>query len=184
MPLLFLLIICLCTAVIGAGCTSREEGSATPEEATTNPVVVTTIQDEVVRAQSGDNVSVYYTGTYVNGTVFDYTTEGDPLTFTIGSGEILEGFENAVIGLAVGENTTVTIPAADAYGEWSEDNVLTVPLEIFGTNATITEGMSGYLNGVGYITILNVTNDTAVIDANHPLAGYDLVFEIELVSIN
>lgn len=162
-PVILLLTACLCMTLLFAGCTDQEP---------------------VARVGERDTVGVYYTGMFVNQTPFDTNINGDIFSFTIESGEVIPGFEEAVIGLAVGESITVTIPAAEAYGEWSEEYVLEVPRDSFPKNETLSPGMVFYMNDIYKVTVINITGETVFIDANHQLAGEDLVFEIELVSID
>ena len=134
----------------------------------------------------GDNVSVYYTGTFTNGTVFDSNVGRAPLNFTVGAGQLITGFDNAVLGMTVGETKNVTIPMNEAYGPVNPAMIVSVALSVFG-NSTITPGMTvtRTVNGQyfpGIVRSVNATN--ATIDFNSPLAGKDLVFKIELASIH
>ncbi|MCW6160251.1 MAG: peptidylprolyl isomerase [Candidatus Micrarchaeales archaeon] len=130
----------------------------------------------------GDNISVYYTGTYTNGTVFDSNAGKTPLNFTVGSGQLIKGFDDAVIGMKLNETKTVTIPANEAYGEVNQSLIVTVPKRDFG-NQTVTVGMmiSTSRGAQGRVTAVNATNVT--VDFNSPLAGQTLVFKITVVSI-
>ncbi len=136
--------------------------------------------------KNGDNVSVFYTGKFTNGTVFDTNVGGQPLNFTVGANEVIPGFDNAVIGMRVGESKNVTIPPSEAYGEPSANLIVEVPLSSFG-NSTVTEGMGVTQtapNGQqfqGIVTSVNST--TATVDFNPPLAGKTLVFDIKVSSI-
>ncbi len=135
----------------------------------------------------GDKVKVHYIGQLNDGDVFDSSDGKDPLEFTIGAGQIIPGFEQAVIGLEIGISTTVTIPAAEAYGERNEDMVLPVKKEQFpddfvaevGQTIRIPQSNDEYAD----VVIKEITDDQIVLDANHKLAGEDLTFDIELVSI-
>ncbi len=134
---------------------------------------------------AGDNVSVYYTGTLANGTVFGSNVGGTPLNFTAGSSQVIQGFDNAVIGMKVGQNKTVTIPPSEAYGAVNQSLIINVPISDFG-NQTVQTGMtvaSNY-NGTsarGFIKAVNST--TVIVDYNSPLAGQTLTFKIEVVGI-
>ncbi|MCL4373982.1 MAG: peptidylprolyl isomerase [Candidatus Marsarchaeota archaeon] len=130
----------------------------------------------------GDNVSVYYTGKFVNGTVFSTNVGGAPFNFTVGAGETITGFNNAVMGMKVGENKTVTLPPSEAYGAVNQSLIVAVPITDFG-NQTLKQGMaiktsSGLTGG-----IIGINATTVIVDFNPPLAGDTLVFQIHLVSI-
>ena len=140
------------------------------------------------QAKEGDAVQVNYTGTLADGTVFDSSAGRTPLEFTIGSGQLIPGFDQAVIGMKVGEKKTVTIPAEEAYGPHREEMVLEVGRERIPSNIEPEVGMmleSTQQDGSKVVfTITNISdNNTVTLDANHPLAGKDLTFEIELVKI-
>ena len=138
-------------------------------------------------AVKGNTVQVEYTGKLKDGTVFDSSVGRDPLEFTVGAGQMIAGFDKAVLGMKVGESKTVTISAADAYGPPRDDLFTTVNRTELPDNVTPEVGLQ--LQGVrqdGSIatyTITAVTNTTVTVDANHPLAGKDLIFEIKLLSI-
>lgn len=138
-------------------------------------------------AQNGDTVQVHYTGTLNDGTVFDSSKGREPLQFTLGAGEVIPGFEEAVAGMKVGERKTVTIPAAEAYGERSERAMLQVPREQFPAEIDPQPGLQLAMQRAdGHqipVVVAEVTETYVVIDANHPLAGQDLTFEIELVAM-
>jgi len=141
------------------------------------------------QAKNGDVVQVDYTGTLEDGTVFDTSTSvgREPLEFTLGEGQMIPGFEQAVLGMKVGESKTVTIPADEAYGQYRDDLVVVVNREDLpaGLDPEVGEQLQGPRpdGGTGVCTVTNVTDTTITIDFNHPLAGKDLTFEIELVSI-
>ena len=138
-------------------------------------------------SEAGDYVEVDYTGTLADGEVFDSSIGYEPLGFVLASGTMIPGFDAAAHGMAVGETKTVTIPSEDAYGEWSQDMILEIPRDI----ATEEEGapVAGeyiYLfTGVGFVpaTVLEVTDEVMIVDANHQLAGEDLTFEITMQKI-
>jgi peptidylprolyl isomerase len=140
---------------------------------------------EGAAAQSGDTVRVHYCGTLDDGTLFD-SSEDDaneaPLEFTLGAGDVVPGFDAAVTGMLVGERKTVTIPAADAYGERSEDLVQEIPIEQFGGQVP-EPGTQVQSPDGATATIVEVGDETVTVDFNHRLAGEDLTFEIELVEI-
>jgi len=141
------------------------------------------------QARNGDVVQVDYTGKLADGTVFDSSAERGPLEFTLGAGQMIPGFEKAVFGMKVGEKKTVTIPVDEAYGPRRDDLVVEVPREKLPSDMTPEVGQQlGIKQPDGRTAIVTITNvsdnNTVTIDANHPLAGKDLTFEIELVKIN
>jgi peptidylprolyl isomerase len=135
--------------------------------------------------KSGDTVTVHYRGTLEDGTEFDSSAGRDPLEFVVGSGQVIPGFDAAVIGLEPGEKVTVTIPAVEAYGEHQAEGLQTFPLSAFPSPPE--PGWAVELSGPDGqripATIMEVNGDDVVLDFNHPLAGQDLTFEIELVGI-
>jgi peptidylprolyl isomerase len=141
----------------------------------------------MAQAQSGDIVRVHYRGTLSDGTEFDSSHGREPLEFQVGSGQVIPGFERQVEGMSVGETTVVTIPADEAYGQRDERQIQEIPrnampaeltLEIgTGLTATTRDGKEIPL------TVIGLTDDTVTVDGNHPLAGRDLTFELELVEI-
>jgi len=140
------------------------------------------------QARNGDVVQVDYTGKLADGTVFDSSAERGPLEFTLGAGQMIPGFEKAVFGMKVGEKKTVTIPVDDAYGPYRDELVVEIPREKLPSDMTPEVGQQlGFPQPDGrtlVVTIIDVSdNNTVTIDANHPLAGKDLTFEIELVKI-
>ena len=141
------------------------------------------------QAKNGDVVQVDYTGTLEDGTVFDTSTSvgREPLEFTLGEGQMIPGFEQAVLGMKVGESKTVTIPADEAYGQYSDDLVVVVNREDLpaGLDPEVGEQLQGPRpdGGTGVCTVTNVTNTTITVDFNSPLAGKNLTFEIKLLSI-
>lgn len=141
------------------------------------------------QAQAGDNVKVHYKGTLTDGQLFDSSEGREPLAFQLGSGQVIKGFDDGVTGMEIGDKKTIHIPNAEAYGPVNEDMLINfdrkqipadIPLEIGGTLNMHQEG-----NGqVIPVVIKNVTEEFVLLDANHPLAGQDLIFELELVGIN
>ncbi|NOQ43162.1 MAG: peptidylprolyl isomerase [Dehalococcoidia bacterium] len=143
-------------------------------------------------ANEGDTVKVDYTGTLDDGTAFDSSVDPsfghvEPLEFTIGAGDVLPGFENAVIGLSINQSTNVSIPADEAYGPYDEAMVITLDWSQMGDHVPeVGEQLPLYDPSTGQTitaTVLSVTEAGVVVDANHPLAGEDLTFEITLVEI-
>jgi len=139
------------------------------------------------QAQNGDIVQVHYTGTLENGTVFDTSEGREPLNFTLGEGQMIPGFEQAVLGMKIGESKNFTIPADEAYGPYSDDMVQIINREELTDipNPEVGQQLYGSQTDGTTITgtITNVTDTTVTVDFNHFLAGKDLTFEIELMSI-
>ncbi len=133
-------------------------------------------------AKAGDTVAVNYTGTLDDGTVFDSSVGREPLTFTVGKGDVISGFDQAVVGMAVGDKKTVHLTPDQAYGEHRDDLVITVPKD--KAPEGLQEGDRVQLGNGAPATVVTVTADSVTVDANSPLAGKALNFEIELVSIN
>ncbi len=133
--------------------------------------------------KAGDNISVDYTGKLVNGEVFDSSVGKEPLAFTAGAGQMIKGFDDAVIGMKVGDKKTITLKPSEAYGEVNPQAIIAVEASQLPNFDQLQVGMElASSNGArGKITQKNDTN--AVIDFNHSLAGKTLIFEIELVSI-
>ncbi len=138
-------------------------------------------------ATDGTKVKVHYTGTLEDGSVFDTSRERDPLEFTIGEGAVIPGFENGVKGMAVGDTRTLDIPATEAYGERNEEYMLKVGRDQLPTHITAEIGMTLQVQGEdgqqALVTVTEVSDESVTLDGNHPLAGKDLSFEIELVEI-
>lgn len=147
--------------------------------------------------ESGDYVTVDYIGRYENGSVFDTSIEQvavdsgiynsarnyEPIGFVAGQGQMIEGFDEAVIGMSVGEEKTVTIPPEKAYGNYSPDQVFSIPSEEF-TNANITPEVGLKVpTMLGTCTVTTVAEGNVSLDCNHQLAGETLVFTIQVVSI-
>jgi peptidylprolyl isomerase len=139
------------------------------------------------QAKTGDTVKIHYTGTLDDGSQFDSSAGRDPLEFTLGSGQVIPGFDQAVEGMAVGEQKSVRIEAEDAYGERSAQMIQEVPKSALPDDLEPQEGMGLQARGqdgrVINLTVTEVSDDTITVDGNHPLAGKPLNFDIELVSI-
>jgi peptidylprolyl isomerase len=139
-------------------------------------------------AKAGDTVSVHYVGTLDDGSVFDSSRDrGEPLEFTVGGGEMISGFDNAVRGMKVGEIKTVTLPPEEAYGYPSDDLLLKFNRDELpeGTEPEVGQLITLSVQGGGYVQkpIIEVTDTYIIVDANYELAGETLTFEIELLSI-
>ena len=175
-------VIAVIVAVIVAGCVENDERSAspTPTTPTATPVAVPT-------AKEGDTVRVHYTGTLGDGSVFDTSAEREPLQFTIGAGAVIPGFEQGVLGMKLGESKTITIPADQAYGPYREELVWVVERDQLPAGMEPAVGQrlqTAQANGqIVVVTVINVSESTVTVDANHALAGKDLTFEIQLVEI-
>ncbi len=145
-------------------------------------------KEQFVAAKNGDQVSVHYTGTLTDGTIFDTSRDRDPLAFTIGAGQVIAGFNSAVEGMEIGDVRTVKIEAKDAYGEYRDEwaivvNPSDIPPEIqpeVGMDLEMHQSDGGSIP----VRVTEVTKESITLDANHPLAGMDLTFEIELVSVD
>ena len=145
---------------------------------------------ENMNAKKGDFVSVDYVGKFENGEVFDSSKHGDhshPLEFVVGTGQVIAGFENAVIGMAVGESKKVTIPAKEAYGEYDEKMTKEIPRSALPKDQEPKIGMVLVIGGPQGqefpVTISKIHAENVTLDFNHPLAGKTLVFEITLIRV-
>jgi len=138
--------------------------------------------------QDNNQVTVHYKGTLKSGEVFDTSREREPLEFTVGAGQMIPGFENAVKGMQMNEVKTVTIAPADAYGETNPEMVQKVPKSQLpeGLKPFVGQQLSSKMEDGQEIIVrvADVQDDHIKIDANHPLAGEELTFEIEVVSIS
>jgi peptidylprolyl isomerase len=150
-------------------------------------LLVTGCGGSAIVAKAGDTVKVNYTGTLADGTQFDSSVGKSPLEITLGTGQVIKGFDTAVTGMKVGEKKTVTIPAADAYGAYRDDLVFQVDKAKLPATLTPAVGMQLQMtqnDGSKIVVVIKSIEDTTVtLDANHPLAGKDLTFELELVEI-
>ena len=140
------------------------------------------------KAKNDDKVKVHYTGTLEDGTVFDSSREREPLEFTVGGGEMIKGFDAAVVGMAVGESKKFTIPAADAYGERRDEMIFDVERSQLpeGMEPEVGQHLQTQAEG-GHPVILEIVaveESSVTLDGNHPLAGKDLNFDIEIIEIS
>ena len=178
MPCIPCIMAVCCILVVFSGCTSPQQ-----------PV-----------AQAGDTVTVYYTVSFPDGQVFESNKNGTPLEFTIGAGQMIAGFDEAVVGMSPGQTKTVTVLPEKAYGPYREELVYTANTDELRTRneELIASGNLGNITfpgmepvyiwkrpdgSIGYLKFSNITEQTTTVDENHPLAGKDLVFEITLVDI-
>jgi peptidylprolyl isomerase len=140
-----------------------------------------------MQVKSGDVVRVHYTGRLVDGTTFDSSVGREPLEFTVGAGQMISGFDAGVNGMVVGEKKTIQIAPEDAYGMRDEEAVIEFPSENVPPDMKLEPGMQLTLrNQHGQpvpVVVLEVKEEVIVMDANHMLAGQELIFEVELVEI-
>ena len=134
-----------------------------------------------------DNVSIHYKGTLSDGQLFDSSEGKDPLTFEVGSGQVISGFDKAVVGMKVDESKVFTIPSTEAYGEVKDDLLYEIPVSSIPAELNPHEGqrlISNLEDGRQIpVTVKSVKEDIITLDANHPLAGKDLTFDIKIVEI-
>ena len=139
------------------------------------------------QVKSGDKVKVHYHGKLQNGETFDSSEGKEPLEFTVGGGQVIKGFDDGVMGMQVGDKKTVEIEVSDAYGEKNEDMIIEFPRTQFPEDMKPEPGMQLMMNnGQGQsfpVLVKEVKEDSVLLDANHPLSGEDLIFDIELVEI-
>lgn len=137
------------------------------------------------QAQKGDTVQVHYEGSFEDGEVFDSSADGDPLEFEVGAGQVIKGFDEGVEGMSVGDQKRIKIEVEDAYGERNEANVKSIPRAEFNLGTEPQVGMTivlGLPDGNEIpVLITDVTEESITLDANHPLAGKKLIFEINRV---
>ncbi|MDA3972404.1 MAG: peptidylprolyl isomerase [Desulfobulbaceae bacterium] len=138
--------------------------------------------------QHNDNVSVHYTGTFEDGETFDSSRERGPLSFEVGAGQMIKGFDEAVVGMEVGEAKQITLPPEDAYGLRNEEMVVDLPRTSFPGDMELEMGLQLQLtNKDGQpipATVVNIGDENITMDVNHPMAGKTLVFDIEIVEVN
>jgi len=141
----------------------------------------------VAQAENGDIVKVHYTGKLENGMIFDTSAKRGPLRFTIGDGQLIPGFEQAVVGMKLGESKSVKVPADKAYGPHCEEMVLVVDQNQLPKHLKLEVGQQLQIpqkdGNKTLVTVTNVSESSVTLDANHPLAGKDLTFDIQLVEI-
>jgi peptidylprolyl isomerase len=142
----------------------------------------------MTQVKNGDTVKIHYTGTLADGAIFDSSTGHDPLEFTIGSGQVIVGFDEAVTGMEVGEKKNVTIAVGKAYGQRNEEMVIEVPRDQIPPEINPEVGQKLEMDNPDgqsmVVKIIEVTDERIVLDANPPLAGKELQFDIELVSVS
>ncbi len=165
-------IFALLATILVLGCVG------TGQVANTTNTSTNTTSANIVKA--GDTISVDYTGTLENGTVFDTSIGRQPLEFKAGAGQMIKGFDAAVIGMSLGEEKTITIQPQDAYGQYSQSNVISVPIANIPNNTKVGDTLYA---GTQTVKVLEINSTSALIDANHPLAGKTLIFKIKIVKI-
>lgn len=134
--------------------------------------------------QNGSTVTVHYTGKLTDGQLFDSSVGREPLQFTIGSQQVIPGFENGLIGKSVGEKVTLTIPVDQAYGPVREDLLMKIPNSQLPGPVQVGQQLQATSNGqIVNVSVKEVNEDYALIDANHPLAGQALIFDVEVVGV-
>ncbi|MFN4147336.1 MAG: peptidylprolyl isomerase [Runella sp.] len=141
------------------------------------------------QAKAGDTVHVHYKGTLTDGTLFDSSEGREPLTFQLGSGMVIPGFDQGITGMAIGDKKTVQIPVEEAYGPAQEELIFPFERAMLPDDIPFEVGMQLNMHQDGNpqpiaVTVVQVTDTQVVVDANHPLAGQDLIFDIELVAIS
>lgn len=141
----------------------------------------------MTQAKLGDSVKVHYTGKLENGMVFDSSNDGSPLHFSLGEGAVIAGFEEAVVGMSPGEETTASIPSDQAYGPHRQELVMVVEREKIPEDLSVSVGqqlqISQQSGEVIPVIVTEISDSQVTLDANHPLAGQDLIFDIQLVEI-
>lgn len=139
------------------------------------------------QVKTGDTVRVHYHGRLTNGTTFDSSEGRDPLQFKVGAGMVIKGFDNGVLDMAIGEKRTLNIPVEEAYGPKSEELIMDFPRANIPADLNPEVGMELQMSNpqgqVFPVKVASVGNEFIKLDANHPLAGEPLVFEVELVEI-
>jgi peptidylprolyl isomerase len=141
----------------------------------------------MAQAKVGDTVKVHYEGLLDDGSVFDSSMGGEPFEFVIGQEMVIPGFENAVVGMSVGETKSVEIPPGEGFGDYSEDLQITLERSQLPTNIDPKLGMRLEIRfpegDIRYFIVKELTEDDVTLDGNHPLAGQEIVLKIELLEI-
>jgi peptidylprolyl isomerase len=164
---LSVILVIFCALLFAAGCTAPQQTGV----------------------KMNDTVRVYYTVSFPDGTVFQSNVNETPLEFTVGTGEVIAGFDEAVLGMTPGMTKTVTINPEKGYGEYRPELVRTISIDsVVSSFGKVPEVGPIYLwegekGEVGYVRFSNVTSETITVDENHPLAGKDLIYEITLIEI-
>lgn len=139
----------------------------------------------MIEVKKGDKVKVNYKGTLADGTVFDSSEGKEPLEFAVGSGQVIQGFDEAMVGMKKGDSKVVEIPVEKAYGKRKDEMVMTVPVEQVPPDLNPEVGMRLEMGGTGgellRVVVVNIDENNITLDANPPLAGEELTFSIELL---
>ena|SRR5688572_1277193 len=139
------------------------------------------------KVKSGDKVKVHYHGRLISGETFDKSEGREPLEFEVGSGMVIKGFDEGVTGMSVGEKRTINIPFNEAYGPTNPEMIIEMPKDRFPKDMELEVGMPlAMSDGQGQqfeVIVTQLKEEAVVLDANHPLAGKDLIFDLELVEI-
>jgi FKBP-type peptidyl-prolyl cis-trans isomerase 2 len=139
------------------------------------------------KAKEGDLVKVHYTGKLKDESIFDSSQDSDPLEITLGTGQVIPGFEKAVVGMGVGDSKTVEIAAEDAYGSYRDELVVEIDKERIPEDLTVEVGQQLVLRQAEgppiRVKVADMTEKSVTLDANHPLAGQNLTFEVQLIEI-
>ena len=139
------------------------------------------------QVKSGDKIKVHYHGRLTSGETFDKSEGREPLEFEVGSGMVIKGFDDGVTGMAVGDKKTINIPFNEAYGPKNPDMIIDMPKDRFPKDMEIEVGMPlAMSDGQGnqhQVVVTEIQDEVVILDANHPLAGQDLIFDLELVEI-
>lgn len=141
----------------------------------------------MAQVKSGDKIKVHYHGKLTSGETFDSSAGREPLEFEVGSGMVIKGFDDGVTGMQVGEKKTINIPAEEAYGPRNPEMIIEMPKDRFPKDMEIEVGtplgMSDQNGQQFQVTVVEIKDDAVMLDANHPLAGEELIFDLELVEI-
>ena len=139
------------------------------------------------QVKSGDKVKVHYHGKLTSGETFDSSEGRSPLEFEVGGGMVIKGFDDGVTGMSAGEKKTLNIPFDEAYGPRNPEMIIEFPKDKFPADMPLEVGlplmMSGAQGEQFQVVVSQIKEDSVMLDANHPLAGQDLIFDIELVEI-
>lgn len=162
--------------------------AAQPKSPVTRAIFLTNeSRRQMSEAKAGDTVRIHYTGTLTDGSEFDSSAGRDPLEFEVGGGQIIPGLDREIVGMKVGDRKTVNVPCDEAYGQHNPEALQEVPREGLPPDIEITVGnrLQAVTQDGRQITVViaAVNDDTVTMDANHPLAGQDLIFDVEMVEI-
>lgn len=140
------------------------------------------------KVKNGDVINIHYKGTLADGTIFDSSEGREPLKFTVGEGMVISGFDKGVLDMGIDEEKTINIPELEAYGPYNEDMIIEMPIDQVPADMNPEVGMEVHLSdpegNIMPVVVTDLNDKTIKLDANHPLAGKDLTFELKLVSIN